>query len=69
MIGVYRVTSHGVAERSRELGVRMLFGVTPLDATTYGFAIVAMIATATVACFVPARRAMRTDPLEALREG
>jgi predicted permease len=111
VIGVYGVTSHGVAERSRELGVRialgarapdilrlvmrdsllaasigvavgvvlsiapsrflagMLFGVTPLDALTYAFAVAAMVGTALFASFVPARRATRADPLEALREG
>jgi putative ABC transport system permease protein len=111
MVGVYGVTSNAVAERSRELGVRialgargadilrlvmregaaaagagvlagallsaatsrllgrMLFGVTPLDSVTYGAVVVAMIGTVMLACFVPARRATRADPLEALRQG
>ncbi|HYE85200.1 MAG TPA: FtsX-like permease family protein, partial [Vicinamibacterales bacterium] len=45
----------------------MLFGVTPTDAATYGAALGAMILSATLACLLPARRAMRVDPAVTLR--
>ena len=41
--------------------------ITPFDPIAWGLALSAMIAAAGVANFVPARRAMRVDPLTALR--
>jgi putative ABC transport system permease protein len=109
MIGVYGVTSHATAERTREIGIRialgakredvlrMLFGemirvvcvgvvfglvavypaaqiiqgaiwgVKTTDPLSLGFAVCMMLAVAGVAAFLPARRAMRVDPLVALR--
>ena len=45
----------------------LLYGITPFDPLAWGFAIAAMIAAAALANFVPARRAMRIDPMTALR--
>jgi putative ABC transport system permease protein len=45
----------------------MLFGLTPLDAATFAGAAAMFAAVATLASFVPARRATRVDPLVALR--
>ncbi len=45
----------------------LLYGITPFDPIAWGFALTAMIAAAASANFVPARRAMRVDPMTALR--
>lgn len=109
MIGVYGVTSHAVAQRTREIGIRMalganhgdvfrmllgemmrvvcigiafgvgagvaaaqmiratIWGVKPTDPVSLGFAICLMLLIAGIAAFLPARRAMRVDPMVALR--
>jgi predicted permease len=46
----------------------LLLGVSPLDAMSFGAAIGALLLTATVATWVPARRASRVDPARILRE-
>jgi putative ABC transport system permease protein len=45
----------------------LLFGVTPTDAFTFVVVSVLFFVVATVASFIPARRATRVDPLKALR--
>ena len=45
----------------------LLYGITPFDPLAWTLAIAAMIAAAALANFVPARRAMRIDPMTALR--
>lgn len=42
---------------------QMLFGITPFDPVTFGAMAAVLIATAALASFVPARRAMKTDPM------
>jgi predicted permease len=45
----------------------LLYGISPFDPVAWALAISAMIAAAALANFVPARRAMRIDPMTALR--
>jgi len=108
-IGVFGVINYSVAQRTREIGIRLalgaqrkdvfklivghglilalagvaigavgafaltrlmtglLFGVSPTDITTFMSVSVLVIAVATFACYLPARRATRVDPLVALR--
>ena len=108
-IGLYGLLSHMVAQRTRDIGVRialgarasqvlarvmrdglslvagglfagllvswwttrlmqkLLFGVTPTDAATFAIAAATLILVGAMACYVPARRATRIDPMEALR--
>jgi predicted permease len=110
LVGVYGVLSYMLAQRTREIGIRialgaqdgsikrlllgqvlslvgigaalglggaaaltrfmksLLFGVTSLDLQTYVLGAVALLAAAALAAYLPARRATRVDPMQALRQ-
>jgi ABC-type antimicrobial peptide transport system permease subunit len=52
---------------STRLIAAKLFGVTPTDARTLGSSLLVLIAVATVAAWIPARRATRVQPSQALK--
>ena len=56
----------GAVAASQTIG-SLLFGVSRLDPVTYGAMIALLAAVSALACWVPARRAMRVDPIVALR--
>jgi macrolide transport system ATP-binding/permease protein len=108
-MGVYGMVSYSVAQRTREIGIRMalgarqsqlmslvlrdglrpvfvgvaagvllstgvsrvlsamLFGLSPTDALSFAGVSFLLSGIALFACYVPARRAMRVDPMVALR--
>jgi putative ABC transport system permease protein len=108
-VGLYGVLAFSVAQRTREIGIRMalgaqardvmrlvlrqgltlsllgvaagvgvslagtrvlaglLYGVAPTDPATFAAVALLLIAVALAACFIPARRAMKIDPMVALR--
>jgi putative ABC transport system permease protein len=62
-VGVGLPMAYVVARLSESL----LFGVSAASPTTYALGLVLITVVAVVACYVPARRATRVDPLVALR--
>jgi putative ABC transport system permease protein len=108
-IGMYGVISYSVAQRTQEIGIRMvlgaqrrsvfqmvlgqgarlgglgimiglvgalgvtrllagfLYGVRPTDPVTFAGVSLLLLAVALLACYIPARRAMRVDPMVAIR--
>jgi predicted permease len=109
VVGIYGVISYAVAQRSREIGIRLALGapgrdvvrmfvrhalalagigaacglagallltrlmksllyhVSPADPLTYGAVSAGLVAAAILASYLPARRASRVDPMQALR--
>jgi ABC-type antimicrobial peptide transport system permease subunit len=57
----------GAAFAATRLLETQLFGVTPTDPLTFVAVPLALMIIALVACYLPARRASRVDPLIALR--
>jgi predicted permease len=108
-VGIYGVIAYSVAQRTREIGVRialgagrvdvvrlvlkeglvlavagtllgvgaaaalsrmmrtLLFGVSERDPMTFAAGALLLFAVAMLACYLPARRALRVDPISALR--
>jgi ABC-type antimicrobial peptide transport system permease subunit len=51
------------------LMAKQLFGVSAHDPLTYTSVALVLMFVAIAACFVPARRALRMDPMNSLRSG
>jgi putative ABC transport system permease protein len=62
MVGIFG--AYGLSKYMASL----LFGVTRLDALTYGGVAALLTIAGILACYLPARDAMRVDVLSALRE-
>ena len=109
VVGIYGVIAYAVAQRRREIGIRvalgaqpravtglfvgralrlsgigvviglagafgvtrvmttLLFGVSAIDPLTYATVSLTLVAATALACYVPASRATRMDPIAALR--
>ena len=46
---------------------RWLYGVSPTEPAVFAGLSIAMVAVALLACWIPARRAARVDPIDSLR--
>jgi putative ABC transport system permease protein len=57
----------GIALLVTRLLKAALFGVTFTDAPTYAVVVALMLVVGLLACYLPARRAARIDPLSAIR--
>jgi ABC-type antimicrobial peptide transport system permease subunit len=64
-IGIALGVSAGLAAARWFQG--LIWGVKPIDPLSFGLAICLMLLIAGIAAFLPARRAMRADPMVALR--
>ena len=56
-----------VALAATKLMRGLLFNTPPTDAGTFALVAIALVGTAALACFLPARRALSIDPVQALR--
>jgi predicted permease len=69
LVGIGLLFGAGASIAVGQLLSGMLFGVTAVDPVSLVGASVVLALVATVACYLPARRASRLDPITALREG
>jgi ABC-type antimicrobial peptide transport system permease subunit len=67
LAGIGAIIGLGAATGLTRLMSSLLFGVKAVDPLTYAGVAAILIAAAAMASYVPARRATRVDPLDALR--
>jgi predicted permease len=68
LIGAGLVIGLGLALAAGRLLERILYGVKPSDPVTFAIVFALMLAIGAAATFLPARRAARIDPVQALRQ-
>jgi predicted permease len=66
-VGIALLVGGAIALAGARLLSALLFGVTPSDWPTFAGVALLLIAVAVAASYAPARRAMRIDPMDALR--
>jgi ABC-type antimicrobial peptide transport system permease subunit len=69
LVGIGLAIGMIAAANLTHLLANFLFGVSPLDAVTFAMVPAILVIVALVACYLPARRATRLDPVVALRTG
>ena len=67
LAGIGVVIGIGFAAWLTQLMTSQLFGVTPLDPTTYAAVVLAVVGANAASSYLPARRASRMDPVEVLK--
>lgn len=67
LVGVGLLAGMTIAWAAGRLVTAMLFGLSTSDPLTYGVVAAALIAVASMAALIPARRAAKIDPMTALR--
>jgi putative ABC transport system permease protein len=67
LVAIGMVAGVTAATALTQVIARFLWGVTATDPLTFGLVLVAMALVALLACYIPARRALRIDPMIALR--
>ena len=68
LIGSGTVAGFALALAAGRFLEQILYGVEPSDPVTLGIVFLMMLAIASVACWIPARRAIRINPVTALRQ-
>jgi ABC-type antimicrobial peptide transport system permease subunit len=67
LVAIGAVIGLGAAVVATRLIESWLFGLTPTDPATMAFGVLMMIVVASLAGYLPARRASNVDPMAALR--